>query len=90
MRGSFTAVAFSLRRSVIVYLWAIGTIAWLIHVGQNVIRRGGVLFDVSAAEALAILVNTAVDSAWPPLISAVFLTPIIGIECWYRARRNHP
>ena len=71
-----------LRRSLLVYLWAVASVAWLIHAGQHLARHGDVLFAMDLADAAAVLGRTIVDIARPIGVGAVLLIPLLVIGFW--------
>ena len=80
------ALAAYLRRSRLVYLWAIGSVAWLIHAGLHLLGHGGVVFAMTPADAAALLARTLFDIARPIALGAVLLVPLlaIGFRRWRR------
>jgi hypothetical protein len=80
--------AAALRRSWLVYLWAIASVAWALHSLQHVVRHGGVLFDLPAGAAVGLLTQTAWDVARPVLIAgAVAVVLALILHAVRSARR---
>ena len=75
-----------LRRSRLVYLWAIASVAWLIHAALHLLAHGGVLFAMAPADAAALLARTLVDVVRPIALGALLLVPPLAIGVLRRTR----